>query len=69
MRARGAGQETPAESSRVDESEIAEIQAVDGAVKILVVATNEEREIARQTVHTVLQARGAAVATKSEESP
>ena len=36
---------------------IAEIQRDGAPVKVLVVKTNEEREIARQTIHAVEQAR------------
>ncbi len=37
---------------------ITEIQAGEGRVKILVVPTDEEREIAQQTVETVKKLRG-----------
>lgn len=58
---------------RVDEAknsaargEVAEIQSADSTVKVLVVATDEEREIALQTVNTVLRARDG-VEVKSED--
>jgi acetate kinase len=38
---------------------IAEIQTEDSRVKILVIPTDEEREIARQTIQTIRRARGA----------
>lgn len=38
---------------------IAEIQSEDSRVKILVIPTDEEREIARQTIQTIRPARGA----------
>jgi len=37
---------------------IREVQAADGRVKILVVPTDEEREIARQTIETLKRAKG-----------
>jgi len=37
---------------------VTEIQAGEGRVKILVVPTDEEREIAQQTVETLKRAKG-----------
>jgi len=38
--------------------DIKEIQAVDGRVKILVVPTDEEREITRQALETLKRVKG-----------
>ena len=38
---------------------IAEIQAGESRVKVLVIPTDEELEIARQTIETIRRARGA----------
>jgi|GEM_PF-6010576 len=55
----GPASESPDERANHEVAgDIKEIQAVDGRVKILVMPTDQEREIARQTLETIKSMKG-----------